>query len=237
MTISALELDGMSIPVQISGKPRAAKLTIERDGSIRLIAAADVKPEELKEFIDAKREWIYTKLAEKETLQYDPPVKQIVNGEGFLYLGRSQQLRIVETDRTEVFLDHGRLKLPRSRCGEAAEAIITWYRRCGNSWLRPHVGPWAHRLEVEPEGRVEVTELGHRWGAATAAGKVRIHWATMQLRPLLVEYVLAHELAHLREPHHGPAFWKLLGRAMPDCQERKSELADVGQRIWLGRTI
>ncbi|MEU6246618.1 SprT family zinc-dependent metalloprotease [Glycomyces sp. NPDC047010] len=237
MTISTLEVDGMSIPVQIGGRPRAAKLTIERDGSLQLVAAADVRPEELRLFVDAKREWIYRKLAEKEALPYDPPVKQIVNGEGFLYLGRNHQLRIIETDRSEVLLDHGRLTLPRNLRAEAPEAIIAWYRKCGESWLRSHTGLWAKRLEVEPVGQVEVTDVGHRWGAATAAGRVRIHWATMQLRPLLVEYVLVHELAHLREPHHGPAFWRLLGRAMPDCQDRKSELAQVGQRIWLGQVV
>ena len=56
---------------------------------------------------------------------------------------------------------------------------------------------------------------------------MRIHWATLQLPPALVEYVLAHELAHLREPHHGPAFWQLLARVMPDYEERKRELASV----------
>jgi predicted metal-dependent hydrolase len=56
----------------------------------------------------------------------------------------------------------------------------------------------------------------------------------MQLRPSLIDYVLAHELAHLREPHHGPAFWLVLGRALPDYEARKAELARVGGKIWLG---
>src|SRR5207302_10028222 len=57
---------------------------------------------------------------------------------------------------------------------------------------------WTARLRVEPRG-IEVAELGYKWGAATPEGRVRIHWAAMQLRPELVEYVLAHELAQDRK--------------------------------------
>ena len=89
------------------------------------------------------------------------------------------------------------------------------------------------RLRVEP-GALEVADLGRKWGAAAPGGRVCIHWAAMQLRPPLIDYVLAHELAHLREPHHGPAFWQLLARVMPDYDERKTELARVGSNLWLG---
>src|SRR5664279_4923497 len=71
-------------------------------------------------------------------------------------------------------------------------------------------------------------------GGPVDTGRVRINWATMQLRPSLVEYVLAHELAHLKEPHHGPSFWNLLARVQPDYIERRTELARVGASIWIG---
>jgi predicted metal-dependent hydrolase len=113
------------------------------------------------------------------------------------------------------------------------DQIVAWYQSRGSAWLRPRIAEWASRLRVEP-GATEVADLGHKWGAAAAGGRVRIHWASMQLRPILLDYVLAHELAHLREAHHGPAFWQLLGRVMPDFDERKTELARTGGLLWLG---
>lgn len=83
-------------------------------------------------------------------------------------------------------------------------------------------------------GAVEVAGLGRKWGSASAGRRVRIHWATLQVSPLLVDYVLAHELAHLHEAHHGPAFWQLLSRVMPDYDERKRELATRGAGLWFG---
>ncbi len=78
-------------------------------------------------------------------------------------------------------------------------------------------------------------DLGYRWGLATSEGGIRIHWATLQLRPALVEYVIVHELVHLREPHHGPTFWQLLERVQPDYAGRKAQLAKIGKDVWLGK--
>ena len=233
MTNATLQLDGMNVPVETVGTGRRARLTIERDGSLRLRTASDVAPGELQAFLTSKRDWIYKKLAEKEELQHEPVTKELADGEGFLYLGRSHRLRIADTDSRAVALDHGRLVLPAALQESGHQHIVMWYQKRGTAWLRPRVADWAARLRVEP-GTLEVADLGHKWGAATAGGRVRIHWAAMQLQPSLLDYVLAHELAHLREAHHGPAFWQILRRALPDYDVRKEELARVGAGLWLG---
>lgn len=228
-----LRLDGMLVPVMIGGSSRKAKLTIERDGSLHLKAAPDVERAELEQFLKSKRGWIYRKLAVKEELTAEPLTKELVDGEGYLYLGRSHQLRIVDTDDARVRMERGKLVLPQSLARAGHDEIIAWYRATGLPWLNPRARDWSTRLRVKPK-TVEVADLGNKWGSALPSGRVRIHWATMQLRPPLVEYVLAHELAHLREPHHGPAFWQLLGRAMPDFEQRKNALAEAGTSIWMG---
>jgi len=233
MISAVLRLDGMTVPVETAGPSRKARLTIERDGSLRLRAAEDVGAEELERFLAAKRTWIYRKLAEKEILHYQPVTKELIDGEGFLYLGRSHRLQIVDTETDRVRLDRGRLVLPASLREDGYTAVIRWYEDRGESWLRPRIGEWAQRLRVQARA-FGVSDLGHKWGAADPSGRVRIHWAALQLWPLLVEYVLAHELAHLREPHHGPAFWQLLSRVLPDCDDRKTEVARVGATVWLG---
>ncbi len=232
MSTAVLHLDGLRIPVEVAGASRKAKLTIEADGSLKLRAASDVATDELTRFLASKRDWIYRKLAEKEVLQSEPITKELVDGEGFAYLGRSHRLKLVETDGA-VRLERGRLVLPSELASDGPVHLIGWYQRCGETWLRPRVRLWAERLRVHPEP-IEVSDLGHKWGSATTGQRVRIHWATMQLSPQLIDYVLAHELAHLREPHHGPSFWQLLARVMPDYAERKAELARRGSVLWFG---
>jgi predicted metal-dependent hydrolase len=226
----------MHVPVEVGGQSRRARLTIERDGSLRLRAADDVATDELQSFLASKREWIYRKLAEKEAVRHEAITKELVDGEGFLYLGRSYRLRIVDTETSpRVRLDRGRMLLPRTARTVDPQPIIQWYGGRGVAWLRPRLSEWARRLRVDPAS-LDVVDLGYKWGAASVGNRIRIHWATMQLAPGLVEYVLAHELAHLQEPHHGPAFWQLLGRAMPDCHDRKHALAKRGAGLWFGGT-
>lgn len=231
---AVLQLDDLQVPVETAGTSRRAKLTIEADGSLRLRAAEDVATEELQQFLASKREWVYRKLAEKEVLQHEPVTKELVDGEGFMYLGRSYRLKLIE-EGGAVRLERGRLALPAALVSCGDRAIIEWYRRCGETWLRRPIAYWTNRLRVD-DVPIDIADIGHKWGSATAGRRIRIHWATLQLPPALVEYVLVHELAHLREPHHGPAFWQLLARAMPDYEERKRELARRGARLWFGGT-
>lgn len=233
MIIATLQLDGMTIPVETKGTSRRATLTIERDGRLQLRAAADVCLTELQAFVASKREWIYKRLAEKEAFDHQPVTKELISGEGFLYLGRSYRLRIVDDDSDRVLLRQGRLTLPRTSLDGGADSIIRWYRRRGDTWLKPRIAESAARLRVAP-GALEVADLGHRWGTAAPNGRIRIHWAAMQLSPIIIDYIILHELAHLREPHHGPAFWRLLARAQPDYEDRRAVLAHTGSTLWLG---
>lgn len=227
-----LQLDGMRVSVERAGTSRKARLTVESDGSLRIRAAEDVAADELTKFLASKRAWIYRKLAEKESLNQETVTKELVDGEGFSYLGRSHRL-LVSPDATAVRLDRGRLVLPRAQADVGSAAIIGWYRQRGEAWLKPRARSWAERLRVEPEV-ISVADLGHKWGSASAQGRVRLHWATFQLTPTLVDYVIVHEIAHLREPHHGPAFWTLVGRVLPDYADRKAELARRGPALWMG---
>ena len=111
-----------------------------------------------------------------------------------------------------------------------------WYTEVGTKWLRRRIRPWAARLGEESV-TVEVRDLGFRWGSARPTDgpqHINIHWATLQLPPTLIDYVLVHELAHLRELNHTPKFWSTVDRLMPGYQSQRTTLATVGKHIWLG---
>lgn len=80
---------------------------------------------------------------------------------------------------------------------------------------------------MEPSG-IYVQDLGYRWGSCGKGGRLNFHWRTILLPAPIIEYVVVHELVHLHEPHHTPAFWSLVERVLPDFEARKRWLAERG---------
>lgn len=225
----------LDFTVRPSEHRRTVGITVDRDGSLLLHAPAGSDATVLAAWAHSKRNWVYRKLAEKDLLLSARPAKDFVTGEGFDYLGRHHRLLLTDDPCGHVRLERGRLRMPRSvaEAGGGATAMIGWYRSCALGWLPRRSKPWALRMGVRPTG-LDVRDLGYRWGSLGRGDRLNIHWATMQLPVSLVDYVLVHELAHIPEPHHTPAFWTMIERALPDYEGRKSRLATVGAGLWLG---
>jgi predicted metal-dependent hydrolase len=232
---SRIAVAGLDFEVLISGTRRSIGITVDRDGSLIVNAPHDCDEAELAAFAHEKRIWVYKKLAEKDLLLSHRPAKEFVSGEGFAYLGRSHRLLLADHRGDVVKLERGRLVMGRDLAagGLGAKAMIDWYRSRALGWLPRRIEPWARRMRVRPAA-IDVRDLGYRWGSLGKTDRVNFHWATLQLPPSLVDYVIVHELAHIHDPHHTPDFWLRVERALPTFQAAKSDLARVGSRLWLG---
>ncbi|GAA0350348.1 SprT family zinc-dependent metalloprotease [Streptomyces blastmyceticus] len=238
-----LVVDGLSLNVCVSLRRKRLGLTVERDGSLTLRAPQECDRLRAEDFVQGSRHWIDSKLRLSEERRQLHPVRSLRDGEIHRYLGRDYRLLVVDDSgepALPVRLVAGRMRLSRSVAAapqEARKALAAWYSRAGLRWVRGRLQPWAARMDVlEPE--VEVRDLGHRWGTYRAgtddSGRMALHWAAFQLPIHLVDYVIAHELAHVRVAGHGPDYWRLLGRALPECRTLKAELDELGRRVWMG---
>jgi predicted metal-dependent hydrolase len=223
----------LQFEVRESPRRTTVGITVDRDGSLQLHAPPSCPPDTLAAWAHSKRMWVYRKLAEKDLLLSARPTKEFVPGEGFAYLGRSHRLHV--GDIGTVKLERGRLVMPRGELseGDPAAALVRWYRARGQRWLPSRLRPWAERMGLTPSG-LDVRDLGYRWGSLSSSGRLNIHWATLQLPPSLIDYVLVHELAHINNPQHTPAFWTTVERAVPDFERRKIDLTLAGSALWLG---
>jgi predicted metal-dependent hydrolase len=209
---------------------KTLEITVDRDASLVLRAPAEASRERVERFIQSKRSWVYRKLAEKDALVSPPVVKEFVDGEGFAYLGRNYRLKI-EGDVEGVRLERGRFRMSPETAASGDAAMRGWYVRTGEQWLSRRVEPWANRMGAAGIG-VAVRDLGYRWGSTKGESYINIHWATLQLTPSLVDYVIVHELAHLKELNHNDRYWAEVARAVPDFERRRAELLTAGTRVW-----
>lgn len=232
MMSQTILIDDLTILIQYSDERKSLGLTLERDGSLVVAAPTGSSLARIEQFARQKQFWIYTKLAEKETLGGpEPRVREFVNGEGFFYLGRSYQLRIVTNSAQSMPLRlwHGRFRLREDAVAQAEKHFTEWYTTHGKPWISSRVDVYAKRVGVQPMA-VEVMDLGYRWGSCSPSGKLNFHWRTVCLPSRMIEYVVVHELVHLFEPNHGETFWERVRWAMPDYEERGRWLAQEGAK-------
>lgn len=225
-----LQVDELEFEVRLSDRRKTLQVTVDRGGELVLAAPTGVDDTKLRDFVRSKRYWIYKKLAEKAQLQRPIPRKEYVDGEGFLYLGRSYRLKLVDDQKEPLKMANGRFLLRRDLADQGRNHFIRWYSSRGKDWLTAKANEYCSRMEVDPAG-VKVQDLGYRWGSCGKGNWLYFNWKTMLLPRTIAEYVVVHELVHLHEAHHTPQFWHRLERAMPDYERRKKWLAGHGIEV------
>jgi predicted metal-dependent hydrolase len=207
---------------------RTADIVIERDGKVQVRVPHHLPDERVDELIETKRLWIYKALAEWRDLNATRVIRSYRNGEGFLYLGRSYRLSLVSDQDEALTLKEGRFCLRRDlveggRMADAQVAFRDFYIARGRERLTKRVAYFAPKVGV-PAASITVTDLGTRWAANTAAGRLRFHWKCLMAPPTIIDYIVVHELCHAHHRDHTDAFWNEVDKVLPDWQERKAWL-------------
>ena len=114
--------------------------------------------------------------------------------------------------------------------GQAAHvraALVAWLRRHAAARLPERVEAWRAKAGVAMP-RVVVADQRKRWGSCDRSGTIRLNWRIIQAPIRLIDYVVVHELVHLRHRGHGRDYWRAVGRVMPDYERRREELRRCG---------
>ena len=156
------------------------------------------------------------------------------------YLGRNVRMVVSPGDvrAPEVRFDHWRLMItvprdiPEERRSESIRrAIVAWYQRRAEVRVKASVVRWWPRFGGRTQFQVLIRDQRQRWGSCAPDGTLRFNWRVAMLRPDLAEYVVVHELAHLKVRSHSAEFWGLLSQSMPDAQQRRQRLREVGRSL------
>lgn len=209
----------------VRSRRRTASIYVERDGQISIQVPTALADAAIERLIEGKRRWIYRNLAEWRDLNSHRVAREYVNGEGFLYLGRSYRLRLVKRAAELLSLKDGYfcLRATESEKTRADAAFKAFYREKGLLRIPPRVAFFQDKIGVEPEA-IRVIDLKHRWASCSAGGTLNFHWKCMMAPVAVIDYIVVHELAHLVNPNHDLRFWNEIDKVMPDFQVRKDWL-------------
>jgi predicted metal-dependent hydrolase len=216
---------------------KTTDIVIERDGVIVVRPPADYSPEQVDAVVESKRMWIYRNLAEWHVLNASAVKRELVNGETFLYLGRSYRLSLVADQDCDVMLKEGRFCLDRKLVDKggatAAEvAFQNYYTEKGLQRINDRVAYYAPKVGVKPSS-VKVRDMGYRWASCNKTDGLAFHWKCMMAPPKIIDYIVVHELCHIHHRNHSDAYWNEVDKIMPDYRERKDWLRQHGAQLSL----
>ena len=117
--------------------------------------------------------------------------------------------------------------MKRQEKREMPEAEKKYYRNLAREVLGARTGYYARKMGVT-YGRISIREQKTRWGSCSSAGNLNFNWRLVLMPPEILDYVVVHELAHRKEMNHSSKFWTIVEQEMPDYQERKQRLKELG---------
>lgn len=221
---------------QVVVRPRRRTLGIEiqEDGGILFAVPPGADPQAVADAVRSRLPRLANEIERRKRCGGEP-VKELVGGASFEYLGRRHRLKVVPGGQgRQVRLHQGWLELPDTGSQrQGARLIAEWYAARGSRWAAARAVPLAERTGVTL-GEVTVRDLGRRWGACEADGSIVLHWALMQLPPSLVDLVLVHELTHMKVSAHGAAFRRRMRMVLGDLETLERRFAETEPTLWRG---
>jgi len=225
------EVLGLRVEVVRSIRRTAALHIIGSDLQVRV--PEYVGDERVAAFLQKKRPWIRSKVAEIQLL---PPhrTKELVSGESFPYLGRHYRLKIQEGHQVGVSLSGGYLKATirpteqdEHKTLKIQQYLQNWYRNKAQERLKEKTERYAKQIGVSPAA-VSVRNFKSRWGSCDKKGQVVFNWNIIKAPHSVVDYVVVHELCHLIHPNHSKEFWQVVSRFDSNYLEHRQWLKIKG---------
>jgi len=225
-------LEGIEITIERTERRKTVSIFIERNGSVRVLAPSNSTDEIIENAIKSKEYQIFTKLAKWKELNQGKVNREFVNGQSFLYLGRNYRLAIIEDQSVPLKISGGYFKLDKKYLSQAEKVFKAFYKEKAKDKITERLKFISEKFQSKPS-TIKVLELKNRWASWSPNNALNFHWKCAMAPILVLDYIITHEMVHLKHPNHSPEFWNDLDKKMPNYRELENWLKQNGVKMAL----
>ena len=214
-------LKTLDIEYRHSPRRKSIGLMVTNEGRVVVSLPRGTSKESLAQALTKHRAWIEAKVAERQAAW-----SRLKEGEAY-FLGQPFRLTPVRGAQGDVSLNGDEIRVPLPDHADLWSRLQLRYRERAFTRLQARVGHFAASMGLSP-GPVTLKEWKRRWGECHPDGALKFNWRRILCPPSVIDYVVVHELAHLKVPGHNPRFWGQVAKVLPDYAARRRWLNQTG---------
>jgi len=225
-----IEFGSRQIPYRLYRADRKRlRIVVSPELTVDVHAPRTANDEQIHLAVRKKAPWIMRKLDKLETYHPLPAPKRYVSGETLVYLGRQYRLKVVKDSKQSAKLLGRFLWVwveDKNDTQSVKKAVDQWYRKRARATLGRYLEK-CYTVVLRhgvPEPLLVIRKMRARWGSCSNSGRITLNVKLVQVPVHCIEYVIMHELCHLKHNNHSKAFYSLLTRCQPDWRKRKEIL-------------
>ena len=224
---TVIDGEGIIYTLKRSYSTRYVRLEIKRQTGLTVFIPRFYKFSDVSELLVEKSRWIMDKLSEFKQVQLAEKNK-ISSGSSILYLGKRIKLKSLHNPDAleEINLDENNLTITHNNKEVSLSRILEWwYRKQAENVIRNRVDELGFALSIN-YNRVTIRQAKTRWGSCSQKGNLNFNWKLIMLPEPVIDYIIIHELCHLKEMNHSGKFWALVAEYCPQWRHRRKWLKD-----------
>ena len=219
--------------LRYSARRRSFQIRLLSATELQVTAPANTSPAKAEEVLRSKSVWILRQIKRLETTDANLSNASLTHGATLLFRGEPHALLLLADGRKKPHVTYTPCSIIvhlNELVGETNNPLVQqslkkWYLAAAQSTLVERLNHWAGQIGVNPQ-RLSLRDQKTRWGSSSSRGAISLNWRLIMAPPAVIDYLVIHELCHLRHPNHSPAYW----------QEVSLWCADFRQhRLWLRR--
>jgi predicted metal-dependent hydrolase len=216
-------------------RKRTISLRLRNEKEVVVCAPWSMSAAAIDRFIREKQDWIHKAIKKHRENALKTKAREYDTGEHFPYLGQSYPLEVFfePCENAGIVLWDNRFYLnTREDRNLRKNYFVSWYKKKALEHIRGRVDFFSRELEVRQEN-IKITAAQRRWGSCSQDNNLTFSYRLIMAPPDVIDYVVVHELAHIREKNHSPKFWKRVEEVMPEYRTHRRWLRENSHKFIL----
>ena len=225
---------------KISNNRKTIGISVDYDNGVIVTLPKEISQEEIDKVVLQKAPWILDKLHEFSEVIVKPSDNEFVSGEKYLYLGRAYRLKVFRKEnlkKPNLVFHRGKfnVEINSDLSEEEQKSIIRnqirkWFLGKAETFLEKRVNILSNKTGIKSQD-IKVREQQKRWGSCTKENVLIFNWLIIMAPVPVIDYIIIHELCHLKYPNHSDKFWKEIAVFCPEFQKRRDWLRIHGPEL------